>query len=104
MEGPRDSHTKCSKPQKDKYHRISLICRIKKKKKIQMNLFKKQKETHRHRKQIYGYQRGKVGEGWIRSMGLTDTHYCIYTESLCYTLKLTRCCKSAILQFKKKLG
>ena len=26
---------------------------------IQMNLFTKQKETHRHRKQTYGYQRGK---------------------------------------------
>jgi len=25
---------------------------------IQMNLFTKQKETHRHRKQAYGYQRG----------------------------------------------
>ena len=25
---------------------------------IQMNLFTKQKQTHRHRKQIYGYQRG----------------------------------------------
>ena len=25
-----------------------------------MNLFTKQKQTHRHRKQIYGYQRGKV--------------------------------------------
>ena len=24
-----------------------------------MNLFTKQKQTHRHRKQIYGYQRGK---------------------------------------------
>ena len=31
------------------------------KKMIQMNLFPKQKETHRHRKQTYGYQRGKVG-------------------------------------------
>ena len=34
-----------------------------------MNLFVKQKQTHRHRKQIYGYQREKVrGEdklgGW----------------------------------------
>ena len=28
---------------------------------IQMNLFKKQKKTHRHRKQTYGYQRGKWG-------------------------------------------
>ena len=26
---------------------------------IEMNLFMKQKETHRHRKQTYGYQRGK---------------------------------------------
>ena len=31
------------------------------KKKIQMNLFTKQKQTHRHRKQTYGYQKGKVG-------------------------------------------
>ena len=31
---------------------------------IQMNLFTKQKQTQRLRKQIYGYQRGKVrGEG-----------------------------------------
>ena len=35
----------------------------KKKKKTQMNLFTKQKQTHRHRKQTYGYQRGKEGEG-----------------------------------------
>ena len=34
------------------------------KKLIQMNLFIKQKQTHRHRKQSYGYQRGEVG-GWI---------------------------------------
>ena len=26
---------------------------------IQMNLFAKQKQTHRHGKQIYDYQRGK---------------------------------------------
>ena len=31
------------------------------KKMIQMNLFTKQKQTHRHRKQTCGYQRGKVG-------------------------------------------
>ena len=28
---------------------------------IQRNLFTKQKQTHRHRKQTYGYQRGKEG-------------------------------------------
>ena len=32
---------------------------LKKKRKIQMNLFPKKKETHRHRKQTYGYQRGR---------------------------------------------
>ena len=30
---------------------------------IQMNLFLKQKETHRYEKQTYSYQKGKVGEG-----------------------------------------
>ena len=41
----------------------------KKKKKTQMNLLPKQKETHRHRKQTYGYKkerltgRDKIG-GW----------------------------------------
>ena len=33
---------------------------------MQVNLYTKQKQTHRHRKQTYGYQR----EGG--SMGLTD--------------------------------
>ena len=28
---------------------------------IKVNLFTEQKQTHRHRKQIYGYQRGKQG-------------------------------------------
>ena len=51
-----------SQAEKDKYHMISLIYGIlKKKKKIQLNLFTKQKQTHRHRKQTYGYQRGKEG-------------------------------------------
>ena len=27
-----------------------------------MNRYTKQKQTHRHRKQTYGYQRGKRGE------------------------------------------
>ena len=30
---------------------------------IQMKLFTKQKETHRHGKQTYGYQRGKADGG-----------------------------------------
>ena len=30
---------------------------------IQMNLFVKQEQTHRHRKQTNGYQSGKDGRG-----------------------------------------
>ena len=39
-----------SQTEKDKYHMMSLICGILKET-IQMNLFPKQKERHRHRKQ-----------------------------------------------------
>ena len=45
---------------------------------IEMNLFTKEKQTKKHRKQMYGYQRGMwggAGEGWIRSLGLADTNY-----------------------------
>ena len=42
-----------------------------------MNLFTKQKQTHRHRKQIYGYQSGK---GKREKLGAWDkkTHTTIY--------------------------
>ena len=60
VDGPRDYHTKwsmiLSQTEKDKYHKILLICGILKITK--MNLFTKQKEIHKHRKQAYGYQRG----------------------------------------------
>ena len=36
-----------------------------------MNFFTKQKQTHRHRKQTYGYQRGK-GRG--EKLGVWDKH------------------------------
>ena len=41
-----------SQKEKNKY--------VESRKMVQMNLFTKQKDTHRHRKQIYGYQKGKV--------------------------------------------
>ena len=37
-----------------------------------MNLFTKQKQTHRHRKQTYGYQRGQCGEGQSDKLGVWD--------------------------------
>ena len=51
-----------SQTEKDKCLMISLICGTQNM--TQMNLFTKQKQTHRCRKQTYSYQRGKkVGEG-----------------------------------------
>ena len=38
-----------------------ITCMWNKKKIMQMNLFTKQKQTYRLRKQVYDYQRGKVG-------------------------------------------
>ena len=49
-----------SQTEKDKYHMISLVYGILKVN--TMKLFSKQKQTHRLRKQTYGYQRGR-GEG-----------------------------------------
>ena len=42
---------------------------------MQMDLFTKQNQTHRHKKQTYGYQRERGGQGQIKSMGLTDIYY-----------------------------
>ena len=39
-----------------------------------MNLSTKQKQTHRHREQTCGCQRGD-GEGRTKSVGLADTNY-----------------------------
>ena len=55
--------------EKVKYCDITYIWNLKKM--IQMNLFTKQKQTHRHRKQTYGYQRG--WQGWERDkLGIWD--------------------------------
>ena len=41
-----------------------------------MNVYAKQKQTQRYRKQTGGYQWGEEkGEGQIKSMGLTDINY-----------------------------
>ena len=45
---------------------------------IQIKLFRKQKQTHRHTKQTYSYymRKGK-GKGQIEKLGVTYTHYYI---------------------------
>ena len=55
--------------QKDKYHIISLLCGIKKM--IQMNLFTKEKQNHRHRKQTWILK--DKGEGSDK-LGIWEQH------------------------------
>ena len=62
-----------SQTEKDKYYIIWLVCGIFLKM-MQMNLYTKQKQTHRYSKQTYGYQRGKGRGGKIKSLGLTYAH------------------------------
>ena len=69
MDGPRDYHTKWNRSDREKLCHIKSF--VETKNTIQINLFTKQKQTHRHRKQIYGYQRGK-GEGKKEKLGVCD--------------------------------
>ena len=47
---------------------------------IQMNLFTKQKQTHRHRKQSYSYRKGWRRGGVNKKVGITDTHSYLYNR------------------------
>ena len=65
-----------SQKEKDKYHRISLICGIQNT--TPVNISMKQKQTHRYREQTCGFQGGGwVGKGRTGSLGLADVN--------CYT-------------------
>ena len=56
------------KSDKGKYHMISLICGMWKK---DINeIISKTEQTHRHRKQTYGYQRGKRQEEVNEEFGI----------------------------------
>ena len=60
----RDDHTKCNKSGRERQlPLIPLICRTRN---IQRHLFAKQKQTHKYRKQPYGYQRGKRNRRGIK--------------------------------------
>ena len=48
---------------------------VESKKMIQTNLFLGQKQTHRHRKQTYGYQREKGGGEIYSGFVLKRAHY-----------------------------
>ena len=83
MDGPRDSHTEWSKSEKDKCHVILLICGIENM--VQMNLFTKQIQTHRHREQTW-ITKGE--KGWGRDkLGVTKKKkkkfFCWIVSSMC---------------------
>ena len=72
MEGPRDYETKWSK---SKINVIWYHLYVESKKMIQMNLFIKQKQTLRFKKQTSAYQRGKEeGGGMAWGLGLACAH------------------------------
>ena len=72
LDEPRNYHiNEVSQAEKDKPY-ITYTQNLKRY--IQMNLFTKQKNTHRHRKQTYGYQRGNPGRD---KLGVWDEH--LYT-------------------------
>ena len=54
MDGPRDCHTKWNKPDGERRISYDIPYMSNLKKMIHINLYTKQKWTHRHRKQIYG--------------------------------------------------
>ena len=78
-------HTKWSKPDRERQisHDIACMWNLKKRKKevIQKDLYTKQKQTHRHRKQAYGYQRGQDMGGTNQEFGIN-----IYTLFYIYTI------------------
>ena len=65
MGGPTDDHTKWSKLDRERQISYDIAHMWNLKKMIQMNLFTKQKETHRLKEQTDGYQRGNVEGGEV---------------------------------------
>ena len=65
MGGPRDYHTKWNKSGRER--QILYITYMGNVKTLKMNLFSKQNQTNRHRKQTYCYQRWKGGEYTLRT-------------------------------------
>ena len=59
-------------------HDLTYMWNLVKKKNDTKNSFRKQKQIHRFQNKTYGYQRGNWGgEGRIRRIGITYTHYYI---------------------------
>lgn len=64
-----------SQAKKAKYYMISFISGLSKI--TQVNIYAKQKHTHRYRKQMCGHQSREERREGHRGMGLTDTNHYI---------------------------
>ena len=80
MDGLRDYPilSEVSQKKKDKYHLLSLICRIQNM--TQMSLSVKQKQTHRHRGQTRVAKVEGVGQGGMKWEFGTRRGKLVYTE------------------------
>ena len=63
MDRPRDYHTKWSKPDRERQilYDITYMWNLKKKNDTNELIYKRETDSQTHRRQTYGYQRGKVG-------------------------------------------
>ena len=75
MDGAREYPTKWSKSSRGRQILYDITYMWNLRNNTNESIYKKQ--TQRHRKETYGYQRGKSGEEEIKSMGLTKL---LYTE------------------------
>ena len=77
MDGPRDYQMKWSMSDRERQisYDITYMWNLIYDK---MNLFTKQKQTHRYREETCGCQKGEgLGEGWIGSLGLVQANFYI---------------------------
>ena len=80
MNRPRDCHTKWSKSDREGQISYDITYMWNLKKMVQMKLLTKQKQSHRCRKQPYGYQEGKGGWGGINWETGIDIYTLLYIK------------------------
>ena len=83
-DGTRDYNTKWSKSDRERQI-LWYQLYVKSKKIVQKNVFTKQKQTHRHRKQTYGYQGVTGGINWEIGIDMYTTIYKIDNKDLLYS-------------------
>ena len=76
LDGPKDYHTKWNKKEKDRYHMISLICRIQKNDTNEL-IYKTKTDSQTLKTNLWLPKGKGREEGRVRSLELTHVHYYI---------------------------